>query len=107
LFCIADESKRCDARTFSTPVEVIPMHAIRSRVNWRSSAAHPKWREGVFDRHGNVILDVHGLAIRDPVALEARIDQIVASSPTDSSQRAGADILLLGGAAGVQEYRRP
>ena len=37
----------------------------------------PVWREGVVTDNGNVILDVHGLSIADPVATESRIDRAI------------------------------
>lgn len=36
----------------------------------------PIWREGLVTDNGNWILDVHGWRIADPVALEARLNQI-------------------------------
>jgi ribose 5-phosphate isomerase A len=67
----------------------------------------PKWREGVLTDNCNVILDVHGLAIRDPVALEARIDRIVGVVTNGLFAARGADVLLLGSPHGVQELHRP
>ena len=37
----------------------------------------PVLRDGVVTDNGNHILDVHGLTINDPVALEREINQIV------------------------------
>jgi ribose 5-phosphate isomerase A len=65
----------------------------------------PRWREGVVTDNGNVILDVHGLAISDPVATEARINQIAGVVTNGLFAARGADVLLLGEAAGVREMR--
>jgi len=106
--CIADESKRVAMLGgFPLPVEVIPMARNYVARELAKLGGTPKWREGVVTDNGNVILDVHGLAIRDPVALEARIDQIVGVVTNGLFAARGADVLLLGGRAGVQEYRRP
>jgi len=106
--CIADESKRVAMLGgFPLPVEVIPMARNHVARELAKLGGTPKWREGVVTDNGNVILDVHGLAIRDPVALEARIDQIVGVVTNGLFAARGADVLLLGGRAGVQEYRRP
>jgi len=105
--CIADESKRVAMLGgFPLPVEVIPMARNYVARELAKLGGTPKWREGVVTDNGNVILDVHGLAIRDPVALEARIDQIVGVVTNGLFAARGADVLLLGGRVGVQEYRR-
>jgi ribose 5-phosphate isomerase A len=46
------------------------------------------WRDGVVTDNGNWILDLHGLAITDPVALERELNQIPAWSRTACSRRA-------------------
>ena len=106
--CIADASKRVDVLgRFPLPVEVIPMARNHVARELRKLGGMPKWREGVVTDNGNVILDVHGLSIRDPVATEAHIDRIVGVVTNGLFATRGADILLLGSADGVQEYRRP
>ena len=105
--CIADASKRVEVLgRFPLPVEVIPL--ARSHV-MRALAAlggQPEWREGVTTDNGNVIVDVHGLRIADPVALEARINQIVGVVTNGLFAARGADVLLLGAPGGVEELRR-
>ena len=54
--------------------------------------------------NGNLILDVHGLAITDPVGLEARINQIVGVVTNGLFAARGADVLLLATAEGVQTF---
>jgi ribose 5-phosphate isomerase A len=105
--CIADASKRVDVLgRFPLPVEVVPMarsHAVRELARL---GGVPKWREGVVTDNGNVIVDVHGLSIADPVATEARINQIVGVVSNGLFAARGADVLLLGGEDGVRELRR-
>ena len=106
--CIADESKRVDVLgRFPLPVEVIPMARRYVMRRLAELGGHPKWREGVVTDNGNVILDVHGLRITDPVGLETAIDGIVGVVTNGLFARRGADVLLLGTTDGVIESHRP
>jgi ribose 5-phosphate isomerase A len=106
--CIADASKRVETLgRFPLPVEVIPMARNQVARQLQEVGGTPKWREGVLTDNGNIILDVHGLVIHDPVALEARIDRIVGVVTNGLFAARGADVLLLGSGDGVQEFRRP
>ncbi|GAB4467568.1 MAG: ribose-5-phosphate isomerase RpiA [Burkholderiaceae bacterium] len=106
--CIADESKRVDVLgRFPLPVEVIPMARRYVMRRLAELGGHPQWREGVVTDNGNVIVDVHGLRITDPVGLETAIDGIVGVVTNGLFARRGADVLLLGTTDGVIESRRP
>lgn len=75
--CVIDASKRVDVLgRFPLPVEVIPMARSHVARELLALGGQPVWRDGVVTDNGNWILDVHGLQITDPVALEARINQI-------------------------------
>ncbi|MDE2600182.1 MAG: ribose-5-phosphate isomerase RpiA [Rhodocyclaceae bacterium] len=105
--CICDASKQvATLGKFPLPVEVIPM--ARSQVTRELAAlgGTPKLREGFLTDNGNIILDVHGLAIGDPVGLETRLNQIVGVVTNGLFARRGADVLLLGTADGVKTLRR-
>jgi ribose 5-phosphate isomerase A len=105
--CIADESKRVDVLgRFPLPVEVIPMARNYVARELAKLGGTPRWREGFVTDNGNVILDVHGLRIDDPLALEARINQIAGVVTNGLFAARGADVLLLGTASGVQELHR-
>jgi ribose 5-phosphate isomerase A len=67
----------------------------------------PKLREGFITDNGNLILDVHGLSITDPVGMETRINQIAGVVTNGLFAARGADVLLLGTEQGVVESRRP
>ena len=67
----------------------------------------PWLREGFVTDYGNLILDVHGLTILDPVALETAINQIAGVVTNGLFARRGADLLLLGTPDGVQTLSRP
>jgi ribose 5-phosphate isomerase A len=105
--CIADDSKLVDVLgKFPLPVEVIPMARSHVARELRKLGGHPEWRETVVTDNGNVILDVHGLSILNPVELEGTINQITGVVTNGLFARRGADVLLLGGAAGVQTLTR-
>jgi ribose 5-phosphate isomerase A len=105
--CIADASKRVEVLgCFPLPVEVIPMARAHVARELAKLGGRPVWRQGVLTDNGNVILDVHGLSIADPVAIEARINQIVGVVTNGLFAARGADVLLLGAEDGVRELRR-
>ena len=61
----------------------------------------PTLREGFVTDNGNIILDVHGLHIADPVRLETALDHIVGIVASGLFARRPADICLMGAAQGV------
>jgi ribose 5-phosphate isomerase A len=66
----------------------------------------PRLRQGFSTDNGNLIIDVHGLSIVDPVALESRINNIAGVVTVGLFAQRPADVLLLGGAEGVRTLRR-
>jgi len=66
----------------------------------------PRLRQGFTTDNGNLIIDVHGLSIVDPVALESRINNIAGVVTVGLFAQRPADVLLLGGAEGVRTLRR-
>ena len=62
----------------------------------------PLWREGFVTDNGNHILDVHGLTIGDPVALERELNQITGVVTVGLFAARPADVLLVGTAHGVE-----
>ena len=105
--CIADESKLVGVLgKFPLPVEVIPMarsHVGRELVKL---GGQPALRQGFTTDNGNIILDVHGLSILKPLELEAEINNITGVVACGLFARRGADVLLLGTAAGVKTTKR-
>ena len=103
FICIADQSKLKDVLgRFALPVEVIPMarsHVGRELVRL---GGKPELRQGFITDNGNLIMDVHGLQINDPVGLEAQINQIVGVVCNGLFARRGADVLLLGTPTGIR-----
>lgn len=97
--CIIDSAKQVGVLgAFPLPVEVIPM--ARSLVARRIVAltgGQPVWRQGTVTDNGNWILDVHGLRITDPVAMEARIGMIPGVVCVGLFARRAADLVIVGG----------
>lgn len=101
--CIADESKY--VRTlgrFPLPVEVIPMAAAQIARKFRVLGGTPVLRDGVVTDNGNQILDVVGLAIADPAALESEINQWPGVVTVGIFARHRASVCLLGTPQGVR-----
>jgi len=105
--CIADESKLRDVLgAFPLPVEVIPMARSYVARELVRLGGHPELRLGFTTDNDNLILDVHGLNMADPVGLEAAINQIVGAVTNGLFARRGADVLLLGTDGGVRTMVR-
>lgn len=106
FICICDASKLVPVLgTFPLPVEVIPMaqsHVARELVKL---GGQPKLRDFTTD-NGNKILDVTGLKIVDPVAMEAQINQIVGVVTNGLFAARPANVLLLATADGVKTFTR-
>jgi ribose 5-phosphate isomerase A len=101
--CIVDGSKRVDVLgKFPLPVEVIPMARSYVARQLVKLGGRPALRRGFVTDNGNVILDVHGMSIVDPVALESAIDQIAGVVTVGLFARRGADVILLGTERGVE-----
>ena len=101
--CIADQSKKVDILgKFPLPIEVIPMARSYVAREVVKLGGRPAWRMGFTTDNGNVILDVSDLAIRDPVALEDRINAIAGVVTVGLFARRGADVILLGTPSGVE-----
>jgi ribose 5-phosphate isomerase A len=105
--CVCDQSKLVATMgRFPLPVEVIPMARAYVARQLTQIGGQPKLREGFVTDNGNVIIDVHGLSIGDPVGLETAINQIVGVVASGLFARRGADLLLLATPDGVKTLTR-
>ena len=101
--CIADASKLVDVLgKFPLPVEVIPMARSYVAREIVKLGGQPVYREGVITDNGNVILDVHGLDIMEPIKLEKTLNDIVGVVTNGLFAMRPADVLLLGSPEGTK-----
>lgn len=105
--CIADESKLVPVLgKFPLPVEVVPMARAYVARQMVKLGGRPELRENFTTDNGNIVLDVRGLSILNPVELEATINNITGVVTNGLFARRGADVLLLGTKAGVRAIVR-
>ena len=110
--CIADGSKLVETLgKFPLPVEVLPMarNAVMRRLAALGGQPKVRTKAGsdeifVTDNGGNII-DVAGLSITDPVALETTINQIVGVVAVGLFAARGANVCLLGTPDGVRTIK--
>ena len=106
FICLVDEHKLVGMLgRFPLPVEVLPMaqaFVVRRLLKLR---AQPVWREEFVTDNGNHILDIHDLTISNPVEMEQRLNQIPGIISVGLFANRPADILLVGGDAGIREMR--
>ena len=101
--CIADESKRVAVLgAFPLPVEVIAMAAAQIARHFEKWGGVATLRPGVMTDNGHPILDVRGLQITDPLALETEVNQWPGVVSVGLFARHRASVCLLGTARGVQ-----
>jgi len=101
--CVCDASKLVDVLgKFPLPVEVIPMARSYVARQIVVLGGQPQLREGFTTDNGNLILDVHGLTILNPVELETTLNNIAGVVTNGLFARRPANVLLLGTAGGVQ-----
>lgn len=102
--CIVDDSKLVsNLGAFPLPVEVIPMALAVVARALGELGGRPVEREGFVTDNGCRILDVHGLSITDPAALEARINNIPGVVTCGLFALSGADVALVSGQEGVRQ----
>ena len=103
FICIADESKRVPVLgAFPLPVEVIAMAAAQVSRRFTALGGQVTLRAGVLTDNGHPILDVRGLQITDPLAMETEVNQWPGVVTVGIFARHRATLCLLGTAQGVQ-----
>jgi len=105
--CIADGSKLVKVLgKFPLPIEVIPMAqaAVARQLSLLGGNPILRMKDGtpLLTDNGNVILDVHGLEIAQPVAMEALMNNIVGIVTVGLFAKQRANVCLLGTAEGVR-----
>jgi ribose 5-phosphate isomerase A len=104
FICIVDDSKLVGrlGEKFALPVEVLPMArglAARALVGL---GGQPVYRSGMTTDNGNIILDVRGLDLTDPLAMEQRINNIVGTVCNGIFAAQAADLVIVAGSTGVR-----
>jgi ribose 5-phosphate isomerase A len=108
--CIVDQSKRVDVMgAFPLPVEVIPMAVPQIIRDFSALGGQAVLRmrdeKPLVTDNGQYILDVHGLKLTEPMALEARISQWPGVVTVGIFAFQKATICLLATPDGVQTLR--
>lgn len=103
FLCIVDDSKLVERLgAFPLPVEVIPMAKNAVARQLRALGGNPVERTGFVTDNGGLILDVSGLSIEDPAALEARINNMPGVVCCGLFAIAPASVALIAGQQGVR-----
>nr|MDP2191682.1 ribose-5-phosphate isomerase RpiA [Rhodoferax sp.] len=105
--CIADESKLVQTLgQFPLPVEVIPMAAQRLMRQFAAMGGQAQVRlndgQPLVTDNGQIILDVTGLQISDPLAFESQVSQWPGVVTVGVFAFQKAQVCLLGTASGVK-----
>ena len=101
--CIVDRSKVVETLgAYPLPVEVIPLARELVAARLRAIGGQPRQRAGFVTDNGNVILDVAGLSIADPRALEAEIDRWPGVVTVGLFAWRGADLALVASPQGIR-----
>jgi len=104
--CIVDQSKQVDVLgKFPLPIEVIPMAQSYVGRELVKLGGKPVLREGVTTDNGNVIIDLHGMSIVDPLKLEAEINLITGVVCVGLFARRPADVLIVGTPEGAKTIK--
>ena len=105
--CIVDASKQVEVLgRFPLPVEVVPMACELVAMRLRALGGTPVQRTGFVTDNGNLILDVAGLSITDPVATESAINQWPGVVTVGLFAQSAADLVLVASASGVLRIER-
>lgn len=103
FICIVDETKKVNVLgKFPLPIEVIPMARSYVAREMVKIGGDPVYRQHFVTDNGNVILDVHNLDIREPIALEKKLNNIPGVVANGIFARRGADKVLMGTSSGVK-----
>ena len=95
-----------DPSVAAVHADTLSSHVVIARTTESAiqamTRAQPVWRQNadgsrVVTDNGNVILDIHGLSIVDPVGLEQAINQIPGVVSVGLFARRPADVVIVGG----------
>ena len=96
FLCIVDNSKKEDVLgRFPIPIEVIPMARSYVAREIIKIGGHPTYREHFVTDNGNIILDVHGWQITEPISREEKLNNIAGVVTNGLFAKRGADKILI------------
>ncbi len=96
FICIIDDSKFVSKLgKFPLPIEVISMAQSKIALEMVKKGARPVLRENFFTDNNNIILDVHGMDINEPMVLEREINDLPGVVTNGLFSLRPADILLI------------
>ncbi len=103
FICIVDESKQVDyLGAFPLPVEVIPMAEALVMQVAKDIGGNPQVRDGFITDNGNIIIDVHGLVIKNARQLEDDLNEVPGVVTNGIFSHQGADVVLMATPEGVR-----
>jgi ribose 5-phosphate isomerase A len=103
FLCLIDDSKYVKTLgSFPLPIEVIKMSQSMVALEIIKLGGRPVYRNDFITDNGNIILDVHGLEILEPMALEQKINNIPGVVTNGLFAMRGADNLLISGDDGIK-----
>jgi len=101
--CIADESKLVEVLgRFPLPIEVLPIAREAVARVAASLGGSPALRAGFVTDNGNQIIDVSGLSISDPAALELALNNVPGVVTNGLFAIHPADVALLATQSGIR-----
>ena len=104
FICIVDAGKQVEELgRFPLPVEVVLMAVSLVTGELQKMGGRATLRGGYLTDNGNAILDVAGLNLTDPVAVESQINQLVGVVTCGLFAGRPADRLIVGTGSGVEE----
>ncbi len=94
--CIIDDSKYVSKLgKFPLPIEVISMAQSKIALEMVKKGARPVLRENFVTDNNNIILDVHGMDINEPMILEKEINNLPGVVTNGLFSLRPADVLLI------------
>ena len=103
--CIVDSSKKVDVLgfRFSLPIEVIPIARGLVARTIVKLGGNPEYRLGTKTDYGNIILDVTGLDLTNPVEMEKTLNNIPGVVTNGLFAIRKADVALIASEKGVEQ----
>ncbi|MBN9231453.1 MAG: ribose 5-phosphate isomerase A [Legionella sp. 40-6] len=106
FICIVDESKVVtNLGAFPIAVEVLPMARSLVARQIVQLGGDPEYREAFVTDNGNQILDVYGMELHDPAALEMQIKTLCGVVENGIFAHRRADIILVAAHDGVSRLK--